>query len=392
MTLDADVAVVGAGPAGWAAAAACADAGLTAILVAPEPAVVWPNTYGCWVDELEPLYLSSMAAVSWPSVRVVGQQARAVARAYAVLDNARLHGHLADRLAQGGGTTVAGSAVGVQHFTWGSRLLLAEHGPVDVRLVVDGSGTPPRLVKGMSPPMAVQDAYGIVGRFDVAPIPPGTCTLMDWTSPTGRAEDEAVPTFLYAMDLGDDRYLVEETSLAARAPVGRDGLRRRLEHRLERLGVTATEVLAEEDVMIPMGVTAPPVQPVAATGAAAGLVHPATGYSVAAALRCAPLLAAALRQGVDRGDGPAALSATAWQAVWPRARRRARRIELFGLERLLGMASPEVRSFFDAFFALPDDRWVSYLSGSASERDLARTMSVLFRASPWSVRRRLLRG
>ncbi len=67
-------------------------------------------------------------------------------------------------------------------------------------------------------------------------------------------------------------------------------------------------------------------------------------------------------------------------------------MELFGLWRLLGMEAPEVRAFFDVFFALPDDRWVPYLSGTASERELARTMSALFRASPWSVRRRLLRG
>ena len=130
MTPDADIAVVGAGPAGWAAAAACADAGLMTVLIAPEPGAVWASTYGCWADELESVGLSSMAAVSWPSVRVVGEQARTVPRAYAVLDNVRLHANFADRLVQGDGVTVAGSTVGVQHFTWGSRLQLAEPGEI----------------------------------------------------------------------------------------------------------------------------------------------------------------------------------------------------------------------------------------------------------------------
>jgi lycopene beta-cyclase len=57
--------------------------------------------------------------------------------------------------------------------------------------------------------MALSDA------FLVPPIPPQQMVLMDYRddhlSPSERA---APPTFLYAMDLGDGVFFVEETSLA----------------------------------------------------------------------------------------------------------------------------------------------------------------------------------
>ena len=133
----------------------------------------------------------------------------------------------------------------------------------------------------------------------------------------------------------------------------------------------------------------PPEQPAAATGAAASLVHPATGYSVAAGLRVAPVVAAVIRAHLDRPAGPALLSEAAWRAVWPPDRRRARRLEQFGLMRLLAMPAGDVRAFFDAFFSLPAERWSPYLSGTASASHVARTMAALFRVAPWSVRRRL---
>ena len=123
--LDADVAVVGAGPAGWAMAAACARLGLDTVLVAPDPSRVWSNTYGCWLDELRPLGLASTVRASWPTVRVVGDRVHALARPYGVLDNASLHRQMRDQLVRGGGRTMAGVAVRAQHFSWGSRVLLA---------------------------------------------------------------------------------------------------------------------------------------------------------------------------------------------------------------------------------------------------------------------------
>ena len=47
------VVVIGCGPGGMLAAAACADAGLPVLVVAPDLDVVWPNRYGVFCDELE---------------------------------------------------------------------------------------------------------------------------------------------------------------------------------------------------------------------------------------------------------------------------------------------------------------------------------------------------
>jgi len=391
--LDAQVAVVGSGPAGWAAAAALAAVGVETVLVAPAPAAVWRATYGCWIDELDTGDRAAVVGPWWPSVRVVGHHDRKLPRAYALLDNDALQRRLVARFEDGGGRTVADAAAGAHHFTWGSRLLLAGGRSLDVRLIVDATGAGGSLLRRAGAARAHQTAYGLVARFADPPIPAGSCTLMDWT-PAGlddRSGDPR-PTFLYAMDLGDGSVLVEETALAATPPMDDDELRARLATRLERLGATPIRVLREEHVRIPMGGPIPRPQPVAAIGAAAGLVHPATGYSVAASLRAAPRLAAAVRRAIDGGATPDGVAAAAWAAVWPARRRQARRLEEVGLSRLLTMDGDQARSFFDAFFALPVDRWAPYLSGDAPVTAVARTMAAVFRSSPAGVRRRLARG
>ena len=336
--------------------------------------------------------LDSLVSASWPSVRVVGHRAHQLPRSYALLDNPRLHGHLSGRFQQAGGRAVAATASGAQHFTWGSRLHLGDGSSLDARVLIDATGGAGRLVKGGGPPAAFQSAYGLVARFREPPIAPGTCTLMDWSPAPGVAFDTADPTFLYAMDLGDERFLVEETSLARRQRLDTTELSSRLHARLDAAGASPVEVLAEEVVLIPMGGPVPPAQPVVATGAAAGLIHPATGYSVVAGLRAAPVLAGALRAAVDAGQDPAGLARAGWEAVWPADRRRARRLERYGLDRVMALGGDGVRSFFDAFFSQPADRWAVYLSGTASSAQVGRTMAGVFRSSPWPVRRALAGG
>jgi lycopene beta-cyclase len=392
--VDGDVVVVGAGPAGLAAAASCAETGLATVLVAPDPAAVWAPTYGCWLDELRSLGFESLVSASWPSVRVVGHRAHQLPRSYALLDKARLQEHLTDRFLRAGGTAVAAVGTGAQHFTWGSRLMLRDGAALDARVLIDGTGSGSRLVKGGGPPAAFQSAYGVLARFREPPIPAGTCALMDWSpSPSpaaGRDADD--PTFLYAMDLGDGVFMVEETSLARRQPLDTALLASRLDARLTATRTAPLEVLAEEVVCIPMGGAVPLAQPVVATGAAAGLVHPATGYSVAAGLRVAPLLARALRTASDRGLDSTGLARAGWDAVWPPDRRRARWLERYGLDRLMALGGDGTRSFVDAFFSQPADRWTSYLSGVASSAQVARTMAGVFKSSPWPVRRVLAGG
>ena len=91
--LDADVAVVGAGPAGAAAAAACPASGLRVALVDADPDRRWAATYGAWEDE-SPVHVPVPVRVRWPTVTVRAGREHYLARPYVVLDNARLSGSL----------------------------------------------------------------------------------------------------------------------------------------------------------------------------------------------------------------------------------------------------------------------------------------------------------
>lgn len=393
-----DVIVVGGGPAGLAAAAACADAGLDVALLAPDHAAPWPNTYGVWADELEPLGVVDCLAARWDTVTVAtgASPARQLDRAYGRVDNPALQARLYERCARGGARLLAGSARGTEVTIAGTAVLTAEGERHAALAVVDASGHRPALLTpGHGRPPAWQAAYGLLGRFDGAPIAAGSMVFMDWSDAALQglprvAED---PTFMYGMDLGDGRWFVEETSLARRPALGSDVLEQRLRRRLQTAGARLIETLEVERCLFPMGVALPARnQRVIGFGAAAGMVHPATGYQVGAALQRAPALAAALSRALDTPGATAhSVAAAAWRAVWPIDLVRQRALHAFGLEALLRFDTATVQRFFSAFFDLGEEHWRGYVSGAPSVGQLAGTMLALFRRSPGPLRRSLVR-
>eukprot|EP00955_Chlamydomonas_euryale_P029497 311149-Chlamydomonas_euryale.AAC.1 len=103
------------------------------------------------------------------------------------------------------------------------------------------------------------------------------------------------PSFLYAMPLGGNRVFLEETCLVAKPALPFSVLKRRLERRLAASGVKVHTVHEEEWSYIPVGGPLPDGgQPLTAFGAAANMVHPATGYSVARSFGEAPGVADAI--------------------------------------------------------------------------------------------------
>ena len=99
---------------------------------------------------------------------------------------------------------------------------------------------------------------------------------------------------MYAMPMGPSkdgarrRVFFEETSLVARPPMTFDECKRRMELRLQHLGVTVHAVEEEEFCYIPMGGVLPKrEQRVVAFGGSLGLVHPSTGYQICRALAAA---------------------------------------------------------------------------------------------------------
>jgi lycopene beta-cyclase len=127
-------------------------------------------------------------------------------------------------------------------------------------------------------------------------------------------------------------------------------------------------------------------------GAAAGYVHPATGYSVAASLRAAPRVAAAIADSLGRADDPRRLALDAWNAVWPPEARRARALHAYGAGSVLRMSPNEIALFFDAFFSLPPHQWAEYLRVDTNAAAVSGVMHDVFSRLPWSVRRRLVLG
>ncbi|MEV6243745.1 lycopene cyclase family protein [Lentzea sp. NPDC051838] len=326
-----DVLVIGGGPAGRALARACAHEGLDTAIVDRHPHRIYRATYGAWEDELPQ---GTPVAATSRVVRAYAREEHLIPRTYVVLDNARLHELPPE----------------VQ--------VLRE--PTEARYTFNATGAR----KGR----AEQTAVGLVIESDDTDT-----TLMDW-----RGGD----TFLYRVPLGGGKVLVEETCLARRPGMQLDALRKRLHARLHpglpqggpRTGRRQDD--AEERVRFPLD--APRAR--RAFGAAAGFIHPATGYSVATSLALAPEVARA----VKAGENPEAV-------IWSRKARTVHAMRRFGLEALLRMDADETRDFFELFFQLDEHLQRAYLSGREDVAGTARAMAVLFKRAPWRLRLKLMR-
>ncbi len=385
---DADVIVIGAGPAGWAAAAACARAGLQVHVVAPCPTGPWRQTYGAWLDELVAADAEAVVGRRWDTVlvRTVGSGFRNLARTYCLISNDRLQ-----RTLQADAVSATVTATRARHLDVRADHLVVETSdgpPLRARAVIDASGYPAVFGSAVRAGVAHQTAYGVVGRFVDPPIPAGSMFLMDFDAqPFSDAEP---PTFLYAMDLGDGRWFVEETSLAGRPAVPLALLRQRLERRLTARGADATEVIATERCAFAMNAPLPRPGPAVAFGAAAAMVHPATGYHVANALQRAPVLGAALCKALDQHRDPRMVAHAGHRAVWPADAIRRDALYRLGLEVVLALDTASIQAFFDGFFALPADDWRGYVSRTSSPLGVQRTMTRLMRQLPPAVRSRVL--
>lgn len=395
-----DALIVGAGPAGLALAAELTVRGLSVRVTDPAPHAPFPATYGAWHDDL-PGWAQDCAAHTWADVRVhTGPQPTPLLRPYTLLDNAALRAALLGRAGPeltltaarvdgavrldgaartAGGWTVQGTQDG-QPARW------------EARVVIDASGHQPALLRQADrhpDGAALQTAYGIVATFDRPPSAPGAVVWMDYRAPHGDGDRRGGATFLYAMHLGGDRYFVEETSLIARPAPTRQDLEARLHARLRAQGTPPREIISDEWVCFPMNTAPPAPDGVLAFGAAAGLVHPISGFQVSGALRDVPAVADAIAGALRDGSDPVQAG---WDALWPPERRAARAVHLLGVQALLNLPPRALPAFFAAFFALPPARWHAFLDPRTLPGPLARTMLRLFAHAPAHVRLPLARA
>jgi lycopene beta-cyclase len=382
---DLDVLVVGGGPAGRALAAATAARGLRTVLLDPAPEAPWRATYGCWADELPPDLPASVVAARAPGTAIALSEHR-LGWEYAVLDVPGLRAHLDGELHSAGVEVRAGRATGTAGL---GAVRLADGRVLRAAVVVDAGGhrQPLRTGPGRCRPAAQQTAAGVVvAEATAAPlVRPGEALFMDWRADHG---EEGWPTFLYGAPLGGGSVLLEETSLARRPGLPLPALRRRLHARLAHHGIVAPAGAATESVRFPVDSPHHGTPGVLAFGAAAPLVHPASGFSVATSLRLAPDVANTIAAQLPAGPGKAL--AAARSMLWPRGARAVHRFRRIGLEALLRMPPAEVPAFFETFFALPPRHRWCYLVGRDDVCGTAATMHALYARAGWRLRTRLV--
>ena len=388
-----DAVVVGAGPAALALGAACAQRGVVVCTLGPS--APWVSTYGVWLDDLDESVVAGDPTVvaSSSSIDLVvgdgrdGPRRTRLARRYGVLDNAVLRARL------GRAAHIDATVTGVRRRGDGHEVLTTD-GSVQARLVIDATGAVPTFLaeRNQRAGAARQTAYGLVLDHRPGELGGDEAVLMDWRPPSPDPRFASDPTFAYVVPLGAGRWLVEETSLARQVPMSVDELRARL---AARLGADLTHRAEHvEHVSIPMAPGTPDLsQHIVGFGAAAGYQHPATGYSVAASLRAAPRVAAAIEASL-RNAGPAATpeAEAVWAAVWPQQYRRARALHDYGLAALLGLPAHTMGEFFAAFFAMPTEQWAAYLRVDTTPGEVAAVMRGVFGAVDWQLRLRLMRG
>eukprot|EP00271_Cylindrocystis_brebissonii_P003481 TRINITY_DN1447_c0_g1_i2.p1 TRINITY_DN1447_c0_g1~~TRINITY_DN1447_c0_g1_i2.p1 ORF type:complete len:660 (-),score=76.37 TRINITY_DN1447_c0_g1_i2:471-2450(-) len=428
-----DLVVIGCGPAGLSLAAESAKQGLIVGLIGPD--VPFVNNYGVWFDEFKELGLAHTIEGQWRDAALYLNETDKpvmVGRPYGRVCRSLLREELLQRCNAAGVMYLDSEVVNIlDESRRGSTVVCRNGCKVDCRLVSVASGAASArfLTYEEEAGVGVQTAYGIEVEVESYPYDPTIMHFMDYReyqqgADSSQALDEGafanIPTFLYAMPLSPTRVFFEETCLAARPAMPFKILKERLHRRLTTLGIKCGEIHEEEWSYIPVGGALPyTTQQHIGFGAAASMIHPATGYSIARSLSEAPhyaaSIAAALR-GVEGGaetsssqsssesdfpltslppsvmSSPAQLAAIqAWAALWPRERKRQRSFMLFGLELILQLDLQATRDFFETFFELPEWLWRGFLASSLSSVDLIWFALTFFVLAKNSMRIRLVK-
>ncbi|XP_076957155.1 lycopene epsilon cyclase, chloroplastic-like [Bidens hawaiensis] len=404
-----DLVVIGCGPAGLALAAESAKRGLNVGLIGPD--LPFTNNYGVWEDEFIGLGLEGCIEHVWRDTVVYldDNDPILIGRAYGRVSRDLLHEELLRRCVESGVSYLSSKVERITEAPNGQSLIECEGNitiPCRLATVASGAASGKLLQYELGGPrVCVQTAYGVEVEVESIPYDPSLMVFMDYRDYTKHKSDSVeaqYPTFLYVMPMSPTKVFFEETCLASKEAMPFELLKTKLMSRLKTMGIRITKTYEEEWSYIPVGGSLPNTeQKNLAFGAAASMVHPATGYSVVRSLSEAPNYAAVIakilggqgnsKQMLDLGGYTPNISKQAWETLWPLERKRQRAFFLFGLALIVQMDIEGTRTFFRTFFRLPTWMWWGFLGSSLSSTDLIVFAFYMFIIAPQSLRMGLVR-
>ena len=392
-----DILILGSGPAALCLASELASQNLNIKCISSRsPYKKWENTYGIWASELEELGLETLLSHRWSKtvsffgngLEERGNLATEHKYDYGLINQEAFQNELLKR------------CKGIQWLNETAKVILSANKISEVvcisglrlkaRLVIDASGHRSNFIKRpYSKQVAQQAAYGIVGKFSIPPVNKDQFVLMDFRSDhLNKKELLESPSFLYAMDLGNEIFFVEETSLASFPALSQENLKKRLLKRLNNKDIKVEKIIHEENCLFPMNLPLPfKDQSILAFGGAASMVHPASGYMIGSLLRRAPHLARKLAISLkDPKKSSFDLAKKGWSVLWPYELTQRHKLYQYGLKRLMSFDEKRLRSFFINFFQLSTKEWVGFLTNTLPLPKLIYVMSKMFIKSPLRVK------
>lgn len=403
-----DLVVIGCGPAGLALAAESAKLGLKVGLIGPD--LPFTNNYGVWDDEFRDLGLQGCIEHVWRDTIVYLDDSDPImiGRAYGRVSRRLLHEELVKRCVESGVSYLSSKVERITETTSGHSHIECKGDiavPCRLATVASGAASGKLLQYEVGGPrVSVQTAYGVEVEVENNPYDPSLMVFMDYRDYVKQkvhSLEAQYPTFLYAMPMSPTRVFFEETCLASKEAMPFDLLKKKLMSRLNTMGIRVIRTYEEEWSYIPVGGSLPnTAQKNLAFGAAASMVHPATGYSVVRSLSEAPKYASVIANILNQGQmrdklyqfrSNENISMQAWNVLWPQERKRQRAFFLFGLALIIQLDIDGIRTFFHTFFRLPKWMWQGFLGSSLSSTDLMLFALYMFVIAPKELRMGLIR-